>query len=410
MTRLFIILLVALVLGAALALFLADDPGYVQVVFHGWSLESTLGAVLLLLIVLLVLVIGGIWLLRLFNPLKLFSPKLWQRLSARRNAVQASNEGLRLLLLGHWQNAYKLLVENAERVENPMVNYLAAALAAHERGDRLGRNFCLERAEKRTEGDNYGIRSLRAWCEARDGELENAMAQLLALKRLVPDSPFILRQIKDCCLRLGDWEGLDEVLPLLEKHQVVPAAELAELRNSVARHHLLRAGTEGIEPLRLAWQDMSKAQKQDQDLATLYLQQLVKNEADVDAQALLSRQLKQHWDNALVASLGYLPSENPQQLLLILEEQLKSRPNNPVLLLTLGRVCLRNQLWEKAREYFEHALRMSDSGQLTAEISGELARLALHQGEGALALEHYQCAMQLLPHALPDLPLPARGR
>src|SRR5690606_23963896 len=111
-----------------------------------------------------------------------------------------------------------------------------------------------------------------------------------------------------------------------------------------------------------------------------------------------------------VASLGHLPSAYPQQLLLILEEQLKSRPNNPVLLLTLGRVCLRNQLWAKAREYFEHALRMSDSGQLTAEISGELARLALHQGEGVAALEHYQCAMQLLPHGLPDLPLPVRGK
>src|SRR5690606_35021144 len=164
----------------------------------------------------------------------------------------------------------------------PVVNYLAAALAAHERGDKLGRNFCLERAEKRNSGDNYGIRALHAWYEARDGETQNAMAQLLALKRLVPDSPFILRQLKDCCLRLGDWEGLEDILPLLDAHRVVPASELAELRLAIARHHLLRAGTEGLEPLRLAWQDLPKPQKQDEALATLYLQQLVQNGADAD--------------------------------------------------------------------------------------------------------------------------------
>jgi len=404
--RFFLYVLTALALGTGFALFLADDPGYVQVVFRGWSLESTLGAVVLGIVALFVLVFGLVWLLKLFNPLKLLSPGTWKHLFSRKDPVIASNQGLELLLLGRWQEAYRLLVEQAERVDNPAFNYLAAALAAHERGDELGRNFCLDRAEKRTTGDNYGIRSLKALLETRTAGPEQGLVMLLALNRLVPESPFVLRQIKDCYIVLRDWNNLAGLLPALEKLSVVREPELHQLKSQIALYQLQHAGAESLEALQMVWQDLTKPMKQEEALITTYIGKLMHYGQETEACNLISKQLKNTWSDSLVAMLGYVNSTTPQHLLLLLEENLKDRPNNPVLLLTLGRVCLRNHLWGKAKEYFEQSLRMSKSGVMTAEISGELGRLLEHLGEIQASLGCYQRAMQLMEHKLPDLPMP----
>jgi len=408
MKRFFIYALLALAIGAGVALLLGSDPGYVQISVSGWTFQSTLGAVVVGLMLFVALLYTLLWVLRTFNPLKLLSPQAWRSLMARRSAEDATTEGLELLLLGRWHDSYRLLVEYADKVDNPVVNYLGGAIAAHERGDKLGRNFCLERAEKRARGDDYGIRALRAWFDTRDGETEKGLALFLALKRLVPDSPFILRSIKECYIKLNDWEGLHELLPALEKQKVVEADEAHQLRIRVEQHRVVQAGAEGTEALHLAWQSVPKAIKSEHAVVSLYIKCLLQRGEDAEAVLLLNRELKHNWDDELVVLLGHVASGNPQQQLLFLEEQLKDRPNNPLLLLALGRLSLRNQLWGKARDYFEHALRMSTSGPMTAEVSGELARLLDRLGETALSLEHYQRAMQLLPQQLPQLPLPTK--
>jgi HemY protein len=106
--------------------------------------------------------------------------------------------------------------------------------------------------------------------------------------------------------------------------------------------------------------------------------------------------------------LGHVHTRTPQDLLLLLEGGLKQRPNNPALLLTLGRLSLRNQLWGKAREYFELALRVCKAPELVAELNGELARLLEHLGEHDKSLAYYQKALGMLKRPLPDVPLPAK--
>jgi len=88
------------------------------------------------------------------------------------------------------------------------------------------------------------------------------------------------------------------------------------------------------------------------------------------------------------------------------EKWLKSRPNNSTLMLSLGRACLRNRLWGKAREYFKSALRFSKSMAVSAEANAELARLLDHMGEHAQSAALYGKAMAQLNHKLPELPMP----
>jgi HemY protein len=409
-TRFFLYALLALAAGTALALFLRQDPGYLLLSFRGWQLETTLASLVVAVLVIVVLVIALLWLLRLFNPLKLLRGSTWQGWLRRGSPEATSAAGLQALLLGRWQEAYKLLVENAERVQNPLFNYLAAAIAAQEQRDELGCRFCLDRAEKKAGNNVHGVRSLRALLERRAGRPEQALAQLLALKRVAPPAPLLLRELQQVQRQLNDWEGLAQLLPELEKQAVLPGENLQALRLAVYEQQLAAAARDGMSALRLAWQDLPKALKHQESLLIIYLQALLANNQDAEAGTLLTQYLKQHWSDTLIGMLGRVRGGSAQHLLLLLEGQLKQRPNNALLMLTLGRLCLREQLWGKARDYFEHALRASREPALRAELAAELARLLDHLGDRDESLQYYEQAVGMLHHELPELPMPTPRR
>jgi HemY protein len=91
----------------------------------------------------------------------------------------------------------------------------------------------------------------------------------------------------------------------------------------------------------------------------------------------------------------------PDEQLLAAEQWLKDRPNNAELLLALGRLSLRNELWGKAREYFETSLRLRRSREGLAELS----RLSAHMGDEEMSIK---LMMQGLANdnGLPKLPMP----
>jgi HemY protein len=403
--RIFLWCLLGLGLASALAVLMASDPGYILIHYRDYSVEATLSTVVITLVLLTLLFFALRWLLRIINPLQLFRKSTWTRL-ARVDPAKATAVGFNHLLLGRWLEAYKLLVENAEKVENPHLSYLGAAVAAYQRNDPASWNWCMDRAEKKSPTDIEGIQNVRALLEIRSGQYDQGLAILTALHHAVPTSPLVLMQLKNIYVARSDWDNLDMLLAELEKQKVVTGTELVLLQERVYQHKLGQAAENSIDNLRLVWQDLPKPLRSNEVLTGAYLQNLLRFNQDTEAGALLTRFLKQHWSDKLVAMMGFVNSKQPKQQLQMMEGWLKDKPDNAVLLLTLGRLSLRNQLWGKAREYFEHALRATSSGQLSAEISAELGRLLDHLGEHEKSLACYQRAMSLLEYKLPQLPLP----
>jgi HemY protein len=409
MIRGFIYSLIALGLGAWLFTLAGDDPGYVLISFGSWSIESTFVALILFLLLLLVLIFGVYKLFGILNPQGLFRGNSWFGASRRRShATAASEEGLRLLLLGHWQDAYKLLVENAGKVENPVFNYLAASLAAWQRGDDASWNYCLEQANRKTRKANPGIKTLKALLEYRSGKIEQSLAILIALDKEVPGSPYVLNLIKSSYLSLEDWRKLGDLLPILEKYKVVNAAELLQLREKVAAQGIaqISAQSGGASALTRQWQAIDKKVRQGEEITLIYLGKLIEFSQHEEALLVSSSFLKKQWSDQVVLKVGFIDTPEPGRLLVQLESWLKARPANYTLMLTLGRVSLRNKLWGKAREYFESCLKFSQSTSLSAEANAELARLLDHMGEHAQSASLYRKAMAQLDHKLPDLPMP----
>ena len=80
----------------------------------------------------------------------------------------------------------------------------------------------------------------------------------------------------------------------------------------------------------------------------------------------------------------------------------KEHPNDPSLMLCLGRLSLLNNLWGQARDYFEASHRAHPS----AEACAELARLLFSLGERELSAQYYREGLLLREANLPEMPQP----
>ena len=139
----------------------------------------------------------------------------------------------------------------------------------------------------------------------------------------------------------------------------------------------LNEGETALQPLTQRWQNVPSALRADPAIVAGYAAQLLRLGAEEEAEEVLRHALKQGFDATLVQLYGQVRGRDPGKQLQAAEGWLKEHPNDPGLLLTLGRLCLINKLWGKAREYLEASL----SFQRSAETCAELGRLLAQLGE-----------------------------
>src|SRR5690606_4978908 len=240
------------------------------------------------------------------------------------------------------------------------------------------------------------------------GDLEGAHATLQAMRERHPRHHQVLQALQQLLVARGDWAALLELLPELRKTRVLQGEALAELERKVWLERLRAAGGQeqgeaGLQALGQAWQQLGAAQRQDPELLAVYAARLHALGAEEEAEAVLRKALKQGYDSRLVRLYGLLRGSDPTRQLQVAEGLLKQHPQDPLLLLTLGRLCLQSRLWGKAREYFEISLEFSRS----PETCAELARLLASQGEVEQSNRLLQELLVLQGQRLPELPQPS---
>jgi len=149
------------------------------------------------------------------------------------------------------------------------------------------------------------------------------------------------------------------------------------------------------------WDELPGFLRRDEKTIADYARLLADLGEEGQTETLLRKVLHNHWSDDLVNLYGRIEGNKPDEQLLAAEQWLKDRPNNAELLLALGRLSLRNELWGKAREYFETSLRLRRSREALAELS----RLSAHMGDEEVSVK---LVMQGLAkdNGLPELPMP----
>ncbi|MBI6617110.1 heme biosynthesis protein HemY [Pseudomonas corrugata] len=407
MKRLYVILFVVIAVAAVLGVAIAEHSGYVLVAYKNFRYEAGLWVTLALIAVLWLLWRGISALIRLVTTSTgVVNP--WSRRNRSRRVQVAIEHGQLDLAEGRWASAQRHLHRAAEAERQPLLYYLGAARAANEQGLYDQSDSLLERALERQPQAELAIALTHAQLQMDRGDTEGALSTLQAMHERHPHNAQALRQLQRLHQQRGDWSAVIRLLPELRKDKVLPAAELAELErrawgeNLTLVAHREADGSVGLQSLNRAWQQLTSAQRQEPALVLAYAEQLRQLGAQVEAEEVLRAALKRNYDSHLARLYGLVRGADPIRQLQVAEGWLKEHPDDPGLLLTLGRLCLQNSLWGKARDYLESSLRM----QRNPEACAELARLLAQLGDAERSNQLFQEGLGLLDERLLAAPLP----
>ena len=291
-----------------------------------------------------------------------------------------------------------------------VVNYLAAAYAAHQQGNKDAWMNCLETAENKYPAARSTINSLKAQLLFKSNQLEQCEAVLQQMKTSSLNDASLLQLLKDVYLKLNDWVQLEKLLPVLEKNSVIDDQEAELIRVRIFMENLYRISNQRVDfsdmeigmQLEKAWKKGTAFYKHDEKIVKHYADLLFKLDQKEQAGKAIEAALNKSWSDELIKRYGELNFGTPHRQLLIAESWIQKRPGNARLLVALGRLAMRNELWGKAREYFDTSIDISS----TAEAHGELARLLKFLGEEKLADEHQDKFVRGVGAELPNLSMP----
>ncbi|MDK2779198.1 MAG: heme biosynthesis protein HemY [Pseudomonadota bacterium] len=388
-------LILTLGIGLVAGTLMSSDAGYVLVSWGNYTIEMTLWVYLALTLLAMLalylllrvslLLLGSDW---RFNE--------WRRQRRNLRAQRQTTRGLLSLAQGQWRRAERLLTLSADDSDTPLINYLAAARAAYEQGKMDAADEWLKAASQSTRGAELAVGLTQAELLNSRGQKEQALAVLLKLRRHHPKHAFLLKLLVKTYLDLGDWVALRDLLPLLRKSSKLSAERLKELEENVhlqlmeraAHGHGLKPGDAAAELKRL-YHDFPRQARNSLPIVRRYIELLVEDKEEVLAEHELRNALKYVWHDDLIRLYGTLHGEDAGRQLLFAEQQLTERPNDPLLLLVLGRLARRQNKLDKAREYLQTGLRIKGMPELHAEMG----KVLLAEGNESQACEHFRQAL-----------------
>ena len=372
-----------LVIVAALAAFgwhwVAADPGYVLLRLHGWRVETTVvAAVLILLLAWALLTV--LW--RLLRwPFGAFSRR------HRRLSQQRMGDGLIALIEGRHGDAERDL-NRASRLDSLRAPALLASAEAASRRGEHGR--ALEALNQASQSAPQAARVLRARVLRREGKPAEALALLAPESDKGTLTPGGWRELALAALASGDVRRARAALDPLQKSGALGTRAYAALEAKVL------IATINVAPdgaaLNTLWSQLPKAQRRVPAVIDAYARRAAGFGLILPAMDEVESALRREWSPLLVETYGVLGGDDLEARLRRAESWLDGHPNDATLLLTLGRMCVRLKLWGKANQYLQRSLALVPSAGAWEALGDTFAA----QGNPEQAQRCYRNALSLI--------------
>jgi HemY protein len=380
----------ALAIGVALLGHLSD--GYVLWVLPPWRVELSFNLFVLLQFVVLVVV----YLLLRAIAVTLNLPQVVGEFRARR-ARQRDERTVAEALRLFWEGRYGHAIKSAEKVGDggtagqtgPAVQLAAliglnAAHALHDEA-RIAEWRARASADDGAWHTARLMTEIRLALDARDFVVaEAALEQLSAKERRQISAQ---RQALRLAQGLGNWAEMLRIARLLEKHRALTAEQALPLRLRAQRGMLDTLQDDPAQLMRY-WRDMPSAERLDLQLAQRATRALTAAGACTEGAQLIEDYLDARWESVLLEDYAHCENADVLGHIAHCETWLHAHPNDAELLLALGRLCGRQQLWGKAQSYLEASLAIDPS----CAVHVELARLLDHLERPDDANQHYRVA------------------
>ncbi|HNP65900.1 MAG TPA: heme biosynthesis HemY N-terminal domain-containing protein [Woeseiaceae bacterium] len=363
-----IIIVLALIASGFAAHFLLADPGYVAINFRGYLVEMSVPV----LVFLTATVFVAIWLVRKI----LVAPRRIGEAAGRYRSARSGQKmtrGLIEMAEGNFARGERMLARAASTSDSPLFNYLQAARAAHLQGKNERRDEWLRLAYQDIPEAANAVLLTQAEFQLDQGQHEQALATLRRLDENSKDHGHALALMGRLYYRLQDWPSLRELLPRIRKHSHVKTETLALWEQRVHREEIDKASDPDM--LTAAWKAVPRVLKKDLSLLEAYYRALMRTDQHARAEKELASALKSEWRSPLVRLFGIVDGVDASKQLKRAEVWLGTHSEDPDLLLAAARLCLRNELWGKARSYLETVITLRPSPEVYQEYGALLNQL-----------------------------------
>lgn len=380
-----VLVVIALFIGAFGAHFLLSDPGYVAINFRGYVIEMSVPVLVLLVAALF----GAIWLIRkiIVTPRRIGEAAGRYR-SAR--SGQKMTRGMIAVAEGNFARGERMLARSASTSDSPLFNYLQAARAAHLQGNDERRDEWLKLAYQEVPEAMNAVLLTQAEFQLDRGQNEQALATLRRLDENSKSHGHALALMGRLYYKLGDWEALAELLPRVKKHSSEKPERLAKWTRRVHQEALDSAADDVA--LTESWKQVPKALRKDITLLEAWFTGLMRTDQQHRAENELAKAIRSEWRGPLVRLYGIVEGPDASKQLKRAEGWLAAHSEDPDLLLTAARLCLRNELWGKARSYLESVLALRP----TPEAYQELGALLNQLGETDAAADAFRDGLTMV--------------
>jgi HemY protein len=370
-----VIVAIALVTGGLLAHLLLSDPGYVAIRVGRSLFETTLPVFALLLV-------GAYFAVRaVINAVNARARLATLRAERRkRRARDDTQRGLLDLAAGNWKSAEELLSRSAPDADSPAANYLVAARAADLLDAVERRDEWLARAQEDAPDERAAALVTLAEMQMRRGQDDAALQTLEQLDASGDLNSRGLELMARLYPKLGRGAELLKIASRLRSAKELPESQVNELLAQVALEEIRAAGERGDQSrLEKAWSDLPRGVRRLPQSIVTYARAAMACQDHPSAERALRELIDATGDVAAIRLYGDLVLPDPLLPLERAEGWLRKRPEDPDLLASCARLCLRAELFGKARSYLEASLARRPSAENSLILAELLEQMGDHQ-------------------------------
>jgi HemY protein len=361
-------LLVVIVL-IAVAVFVADRPGTVELQWQGWEIDTSVAVLVLGMAFLGGLAAAAFHLLRKF-VMSPFAFMRWRRERRREAGFRALTQGMVAIAAGDADEAQRFARRADVLLAEPPLTLLLSAQAAQLNGDQDAARRYFSAMLERKETEFLGLRGLLMQA-LHAGDQETALRLVARAKELRPRTPWVLDRLYRLEARAGKWPEADATLAAAIARKAVDGAT-GQRHRAILLNEESRAAKAAGDPGR-ALTLAEKAVAADRGFAPAAIRLAELQTANARPRRAI-RTLLQAWRTApqpaIAEAYGALfKDETPTQRVKRFQSLAAANPGHVESSLVEAEAALKAKLWGEARRHLLAA------GAATANPSPRLCRL-----------------------------------
>ena len=373
----YILLLIVVVIAMFwLASFILSHAETVTITWGTWgNFEISSTNLLIAIIVAFTVFYFAVWFIKSSLGLRRnFRKYRHQRLSGK--AGQELTQGLVQFTSGHWASSEELLLRNVDHAETPLLNYLAAARAAHMQESYDRRDEYLKKASQYGDNARVAVAVSQADMQLDSKQVEQARATLVHLLELSPGHPYANKLLAKVYFKQEDWKNLFALLPDLKKQNLLKDTAQKNFE-VIALKGIFQSAALKEQPAELhtLWKKLPAAIKEKPAAVLTYCNALCAAGDTKLGEKILLTALNKNWDAGLVERFGKVEHINLNKSIQQAEKWLLEHDNSPELLLCLARLYRSNKLWGKSCYFYESGLNMAPNTEAYLEFAELLVQL-----------------------------------